>query len=167
MDLQRERPYLLAQRVDLLGELGVLMEQIGLQPDHFMTSHFTPRPDGTARVATRRSPGRNGPSPPAQTAIIWSGLAPVFIKASIRAILGGPNRKPFVYGATCTWRCSRASWRAAGTGGAACAWRGWHRCKARGGEAGAALPQRGRGVIDLIATPRFKPCARGAEALCR
>jgi len=26
--------------------------------------------------------------------IIWSGLAPVFIKASIQAILGGPNRKP-------------------------------------------------------------------------
>jgi cellulose synthase (UDP-forming) len=26
--------------------------------------------------------------------IIWSGLAPVFIKASIQAILGGPSRKP-------------------------------------------------------------------------
>jgi hypothetical protein len=26
--------------------------------------------------------------------IIWSGLAPVFIKASIQAILGGPHRKP-------------------------------------------------------------------------
>jgi cellulose synthase (UDP-forming) len=26
--------------------------------------------------------------------IIWSGMAPVFIKASIQAILGGPNRKP-------------------------------------------------------------------------
>ncbi len=26
--------------------------------------------------------------------IIWSGLAPVFMKASIQAILGGPNRKP-------------------------------------------------------------------------
>ena len=26
--------------------------------------------------------------------IIWSGLAPVFIKASIQAIVGGPNRKP-------------------------------------------------------------------------
>ena len=97
--------------------------------------------------------------------IIWSGMAPVFIKASIQAILGGPNRKP-VYkvtrkhndprwhwgtrcrrrsvlvtvlftlpstryatapcrawrccsrsctGAGCTWRCSRASSRAAGT----------------------------------------------------
>jgi cellulose synthase (UDP-forming) len=26
--------------------------------------------------------------------IIWSGMAPVFIKASLQAILGGPNRKP-------------------------------------------------------------------------
>ena len=26
--------------------------------------------------------------------IIWSGMAPVFIKASVQAILGGPNRKP-------------------------------------------------------------------------
>ena len=26
--------------------------------------------------------------------IIWSGMAPVFMKASIQAILGGPNRKP-------------------------------------------------------------------------
>jgi cellulose synthase (UDP-forming) len=26
--------------------------------------------------------------------IIWSGLAPVFIKASVQAILGGPDRKP-------------------------------------------------------------------------
>jgi cellulose synthase (UDP-forming) len=26
--------------------------------------------------------------------VIWSGMAPVFIKASIQAILGGPNRKP-------------------------------------------------------------------------
>ena len=26
--------------------------------------------------------------------IIWTGLAPVFIKASIKAILGGPGRKP-------------------------------------------------------------------------
>jgi cellulose synthase (UDP-forming) len=26
--------------------------------------------------------------------IIWSGMAPVFIKASVQALLGGPNRKP-------------------------------------------------------------------------
>jgi cellulose synthase (UDP-forming) len=26
--------------------------------------------------------------------IIWSGMAPVFVKASLQAILGGPNRKP-------------------------------------------------------------------------
>jgi cellulose synthase (UDP-forming) len=26
--------------------------------------------------------------------IIWSGLAPVFIKATVQAVLGGPNRKP-------------------------------------------------------------------------
>ena len=26
--------------------------------------------------------------------IIWSGMAPVFIRASVQAILGGPNRKP-------------------------------------------------------------------------
>jgi len=64
--------------------------------------------------------------------IIWSGLAPVFMKASLQAILGGPNRKPIYkvtrkysgrscccrscIGAACTWPCSRVSWRAAGTG---------------------------------------------------
>ena len=41
--------------------------------------------------------------------IIWSGLAPVFIKASIQAILGGPNRKP-VYKVTRKYTDPRWHW---------------------------------------------------------
>ncbi len=41
--------------------------------------------------------------------IIWSGLAPVFIKASIQAILGGPNHKP-VYKVTRKYSDPRWHW---------------------------------------------------------
>jgi cellulose synthase (UDP-forming) len=40
---------------------------------------------------------------------IWSGLAPVFIKASVQAILGGPNRKP-VYRVTRKHTDARWHW---------------------------------------------------------
>jgi hypothetical protein len=41
--------------------------------------------------------------------IIWSGLAPVFIKASVQAIVGGPNRKP-VYKVTRKYTDPRWHW---------------------------------------------------------
>src|SRR5207249_1918684 len=43
--------------------------------------------------------------------ILWNGLAPVFIKASVQAVLGGPHRKP-VYKVTRKHHDVRWHWNA-------------------------------------------------------